>query len=69
MVVYESSTPIRELWTKNLQTGRIMERHLWTKNPQKNLKNQFLGKSWSVICGQKSKFNFFQYYLKTVGYV
>ena len=26
-------TPICELWTKNAQTGYIMERHLWTKNP------------------------------------
>ena len=26
-------TPICELWTKNPQTGYIMERHLWTKNP------------------------------------
>ena len=26
-------TPICKLWTKNPQTGYMMERHLWTKNP------------------------------------
>ena len=26
-------TPICKLWTKNPQTGYIVERHLWTKNP------------------------------------
>ena len=26
-------TPICELWTKNPQTGNMVERHLWTKNP------------------------------------
>ena len=28
-------TPICELWTKNPQTGNMVERHLWTKNPHK----------------------------------
>ena len=26
-------TPICKLWTKNPQTGYMVERHLWTKNP------------------------------------
>ena len=33
-------TPICELWTKNPQTGNMVERHLWTKNPH----NFFFGK-------------------------
>ena len=28
-------TPICELWTKNPQTGNMVECHLWTKNPHK----------------------------------
>ena len=33
--LYVHLTPICELWTKNPQTGNMMERHLWTKNPLK----------------------------------
>ena len=41
--------------------GDVLERHLWTKNPQQIatfdflnfMKNSNLGTSWSVICGQK----------------
>ena len=62
----EFLTPICKLWTKNPQTGYIVERHLWTKNPHEIQKFVFgnvveghlwtkihmrLGTSWSVVCG------------------
>ena len=58
-------TPICKLWTKNPQTGYMVERHLWTKNPHKfffkKIKNHLLGISWSVICGQKNHTEFPKY--------
>ena len=43
-------TPICELWTKNPQTGNMVERHLWTKNPH----NFFLKNSKSIFLPSKT---------------
>ena len=45
-------TPIRELWTKNPQTGNVVERHLWIKNPHFN--SEILLGNWDS-CGSKER--------------